>query len=151
MSYQDKQSDDQSAAKSASKGANPLDAQEAKRTADAVIKEAEQTIGKAADSAREQIKTAQERAKEALGTAEKGAAVLLEGAKERLAPLDSWVRMITQERPYLVVGSAAGASFLAGFLMRRRSAIGIGVVLGFLGGSLLSGSGARAVRQPRKV
>jgi ElaB/YqjD/DUF883 family membrane-anchored ribosome-binding protein len=143
MNHQDKRGEEQGGSKTSHRVATP--------TTEAVIEEAEQTIGKAADGAREQIKNAQERAKEALGTAEKEATVLLAAAKERLAPLDSWVKNTTREHPYVVVSSVMGASFLAGFLMRRRVAVGAGIAIGFVAGCLISGSGVKAERQPRKA
>jgi len=111
-------------------------------TPETVIRDAEHTISKAVDGAREQIKTAQERAKEALGTAEREVTVLVDEVKQRMTPVDLWVRTTTQEHPYLVVSTAVGVSFLAGFLMRRRAAVGAGIAIGFLAGCLLSGSGA---------
>ena len=134
MTHQDKQEVDRGAVKNAHRVATPSDGHDG-----------------LADPANEPVKTAQDRAKEALGTAEKQAGALLAEAKERLAPLDSWVKMTTQEHPYIAVSSAMGVSFLAGFLMRRRAAVGLGVAIGFLGGCLISGSGVRGPRQPRKV
>ncbi len=134
MTHQDKPEAERGTVKNAHRVATPSDSQDS-----------------VADAVQDQVKTAQDRAKEALGTAEKQAGALLAEAKERLAPLDSWVKMTTQEHPYVAVSSAMGVSFLAGFLMRRRAAVGLGVAIGFLGGCLISGSGARAARQPRKV
>lgn len=136
MTHQDKQQGDeqQSGGKNTHRVATPTNGQDSK----------------VVDAA--QLKTAQERAKEVLDTAEKQASVLMDQAVERLAPLDSWVRLTTQEHPYLALSSAAGVSFLAGFLMRRRSAVGAGMALGFFAGCLISGSGARAAaRQTRKL
>lgn len=134
MTHQDKQQGEEpSGIKNAHRVATPSDSQETNGVDGATTK------------------TAQERAKEALGTVEKQATVLLDEAKERLAPLDSWVKMTTREHPYIAVSSAMGVSFVAGFLMRRRSAVGLGLVLGFLGGCLISGSGARDARQVRKA
>lgn len=142
MTHQDKQHGDDHG----KNGHRVAESSDAKRvTPETVIRDAEHTISRAVDGAREQIKTAQERAKEALGTAEKEVTVLVDEVKQRMAPVDHWVRTTTQEHPYLVVSTAVGVSFLAGFLMRRRTAVGAGIAIGFLAGCLISGSGLARV------
>lgn len=97
------------------------------------------SVDAAADSAAESIKQAEGRAKDVLGTAEREAQDLLKEVKGRLTPIDEWVRMTTAEHPYLVVGTALGVSYMAGFLVRRRAAVTVGAAVGFLAGCLLSG------------
>ena len=96
-------------------------------------------VNATADSAAESIKNAADRAKDVLGKAEREAQDLLKEVKGRLAPVDEWVRMTTTDHPYLVVGTAIGVSFMAGFLVRRRAAVTAGVAVGFLAGCMLSG------------
>jgi ElaB/YqjD/DUF883 family membrane-anchored ribosome-binding protein len=81
---------------------------------------------------------AQEQAKEVLESAKQEVKGLASELKERLGPADSFLRTTTKDHPYLTVGSAVGLSFLAGFLMRRRAAIGAGAAVGFLTGCLIS-------------
>lgn len=104
-------------------------------------------VAAAADSTSEALKNAADMAKGALGQAEKEAQVIVQEFKERLEPLDQWVRTTTQEHPYLVVGSAIGVSFLAGFLMRRRAAVSAGVAVGFLTGCVISGRSFAIAKQ----
>ena len=104
-------------------------------------------VAAAADSTSEAPKNAADMAKGALGQAEKEAQVIVQEFKERLEPLDQWVRTTTQEHPYLVVGSAIGVSFLAGFLMRRRAAVSAGVAVGFLTGCVISGRSFAIAKQ----
>ena len=104
-------------------------------------------VAAAADSTSEALKNAADMAKDALGQAEKEAQVIVQEFKERLEPLDQWVRTTTQEHPYLVVGSAIGVSFLAGFLMRRRAAVSAGVAVGFLTGCVISGRSFAIAKQ----
>lgn len=104
-------------------------------------------VAAAADSASDALKNAADMAKDALGQAEKEAQVIVQEFKERLEPLDQWVRTTTQEHPYLVVGSAIGVSFLAGFLMRRRAAVSAGVAVGFLTGCVISGRSFALAKQ----
>ena len=108
---------------------------------------AEDQVAAAADSTSDAIKNAADMAKDALGQAEKEAQVIVQEFKERLEPLDQWVRTTTQEHPYLVVGSAIGVSFLAGFLMRRRAAVSAGVAVGFLTGCVISGRSFALAKQ----
>lgn len=108
---------------------------------------AEGHVAAAADSTSEALKNAADMAKGALGQAEKEAQVIVQEFKERLEPLDQWVRTTTQEHPYLVVGSAIGVSFLAGFLMRRRAAVSAGVAVGFLTGCVISGRSFAIAKQ----
>lgn len=108
---------------------------------------ADSQVAAAADSASDALKNAADMAKDALGQAEKEAQVIVQEFKERLEPLDQWVRTTTQEHPYLVVGSAIGVSFLAGFLMRRRAAVSAGVAVGFLTGCVISGRSFAIAKQ----
>jgi ElaB/YqjD/DUF883 family membrane-anchored ribosome-binding protein len=107
----------------------------------------EDQVAAAADSTSDVLKNAADMAKGALGQAEKEAQVIVQEFKERLEPLDQWVRTTTQEHPYLVVGSAIGVSFLAGFLMRRRAAVSAGVAVGFLTGCVISGRSFALAKQ----
>lgn len=100
------------------------------------------------EAAAETIKNAADRAKEVLGKAERGAQEALNDLKERMAPVDAWVRSTTSEHPYLVVGTAVGVSFMAGFMVRRRAAVTAGVAVGFLAGCLLSG---QSIAMAKKV
>ena len=113
----------------------------------AVESRTENQVDAAADSASDALKNAADLAKDALGQAEKEAQVIVQEFKERLEPLDQWVRTTTQEHPYLVVGSAIGVSFLAGFLMRRRAAVSAGVAVGFLTGCVISGRSFALAKQ----
>lgn len=58
--------------------------------------------------------------------------------KPHFAPVDELFRKTTGDYPYLVVMGTATATFLTGFLTRRRTAMGAGVMLGFLAGCYLS-------------
>jgi ElaB/YqjD/DUF883 family membrane-anchored ribosome-binding protein len=40
-------------------------------------------------------------------------------ARNRLAPVDEWIRTQARERPFLVLGGALGAGYLIGRLLRR--------------------------------
>lgn len=119
-----------------------------KRLADDKKSELKAEVEAAADSAAESIKTTAERAKEVLGKAEQGAQGVIKDFKERMAPVDEWVRTTTTEHPYLVVGAAVGVSFMAGFMVRRRAAVTAGVAVGFLAGCLISG---QSIAMAKKV
>lgn len=119
-----------------------------KRSVEEKKSELKGEVQAAADSAAESIKTAADRAKEVLGMAEQGAQSVLHDFKERMAPVDEWVRTTTTEHPYLVVGTAVGVSFMAGFLVRRRAAVTAGVAVGFLAGCLISG---QSIAMAKKV
>ena len=110
----------------------------------------ENQVEAVADKASETLKNAADKAKDALGEAEKEAQVIVTELKERLEPLDQWVRTTTTEHPYLVVGSAIGVSFLAGFLMRRRAAVSAGVAVGFLTGCVISGRSFALAKQAER-
>ena len=98
----------------------------------------------ATQAASDALSATEEEAKKVMEAAEEAAQGAVSELKERLAPADSWLRETTKEHPYMVVGSAVGLSFLAGFLMRRRAAIGAGAAVGFLAGCLISRDRSRA-------
>lgn len=126
------------------------DAAAKKRLADSADKKSELKgeVEAVADCAADSLKTAAERAKEVLGKAEQGAQGVIKDLKERMAPVDAWVRTTTTEHPYLVVGAAVGVSFMAGFMVRRRAAVTAGVAVGFLAGCLISG---QSIAMAKKV
>ena len=48
-----------------------------------------------------------------------GAADLAALIKDRLAPVDQWVRKLAREQPLLLVAGAVGLGYLVGRLVRR--------------------------------
>lgn len=44
---------------------------------------------------------------------------LISRAKERIAPVDQWVRTLARERPLLALAGALGIGYLVGRLIRR--------------------------------
>jgi len=88
--------------------------------------------------ARETFQKVQEQTKKVVEQAERTTHDLLSGLKPHFAPIDELFRKTTVEHPYLVVLSAATATFMTGFLTRRRTALGAGMMLGFLAGCYLS-------------
>lgn len=91
-----------------------------------------------ADDLRETIDTMHACARKVLDHAQSHAHEVVAEFKDRLGPVDKWVRTTTSEHPYLIVGSAIGAGFLAGFLVQRRAAVTAGVTMGFLAGCYLT-------------
>lgn len=89
-------------------------------------------------SARETFEKVQEQTKKVVDQAQQTTRDLLSNLKPHFAPIDELFQKTTREHPYLVVLSAATATFLTGFFTRRRTAMGLGVMLGFLGGCYLS-------------
>jgi hypothetical protein len=47
------------------------------------------------------------------------AQVLAAQVKERLAPIDTWVRTLAREQPLLALAGAIGVGYLLGRLIRR--------------------------------
>jgi hypothetical protein len=48
------------------------------------------------------------------------AVALFDRAKERLKPVDEWVRTTTREHPVLLLAGAFGVGYLVARLLRRR-------------------------------
>lgn len=88
--------------------------------------------------ARETFNKFQEQTQKVVEKAERTTHDLLSGLKPHFAPIDELFQKATREHPYLVVLGTATATFLTGFLTRRRTAMGAGVMLGFLAGCYLS-------------
>lgn len=45
---------------------------------------------------------------------------IFRGVKERLEPVDQWVRTTSRERPVLLLAGVFGLGYLVGRLLRRR-------------------------------
>jgi len=86
----------------------------------------------------EPIKSSEEQAKREVDAAEQELQGLVDAVRQCLKPIDGWLRTATKEHPYMVISSAVGVSFLAGFLMRRRAAVAVGATVGFVTGCFLS-------------
>lgn len=89
----------------------------------------------------------QSNVKEILHQAQGQVRVTLSELKQRFAPLDELIQKTTREHPYVVVLSAAAGSFLSGFFVRRRTALGAGAMLGFFAGCWLSTQTGRLGQQ----
>jgi ElaB/YqjD/DUF883 family membrane-anchored ribosome-binding protein len=96
--------------------------------------EARETLHNVQSQAKKVIDAAEDQAKKVIESAEDQARAAVSTAKKRLAPVDKWVHTTASEHPYAFIGATVGTGFLAGFLTRRRAAVGAGMALGFLTG-----------------
>ena len=109
-------------------------ADEARETLHTVQSQAKKVLETAEGQAKKVLETAEDQAKKVLETAGDQAREAVSTAQKKLAPVDKWVRTTAREHPYAVISATVGTGFMAGFLTRRRAAVGAGMALGFLTG-----------------